>query len=323
MKTGYRALVAGFVFWAGMVSAVLAGPDEDLIDAIYAGDRAGVERLLAVGISPDPVRNEHGVSPLEAACGAASDHLALAGDEGRASDIRAIIGHLLAAGADPESRAFRNTGSYTGGESPLAAGKFAPDCIAPLLAAGADPNGRMTTDMWGEGKGLTVLEAGLQSGFFGPDQVFGLSLLLDAGADPHSISHEGLSLKSVLVNRFEEMLPYMVVAGGALRAAEVEYFKYSIYAYRVLHKAGAEDLLADTRILNLAAMLLESIEAAPMSLSEQLAETQQVLNVLWADRLEQSDHLDPGLLGINVDLAAELPLREVLSAFVAGGHAGL
>lgn len=323
MKTGYRALVAGFVFWSGLVSTAMAGPDEDLIDAIYEADRAAVERLLAAGVSPDPVRNEHGVSPLEAACGAASDHLAFGGESGRAADIRAIIGHLLAAGADPESRAFRNTGSYTGGESPLSAGKFAPDCIEPLLAAGADPNGRMTTDMWGEGKGLTVLEAGLQSGLFVPEQVFGLSLLLDAGADPHSVSHEGLSLKSVLVNRFEEMLPYMVIAGGATKAAEVEYLKYSIHAYRVLHTAGTEDLLADAQILNLASKLLDSIEAAPMSLSEKLAETQQVLDVLWADRLGQSDPLDPALLGINVDLTAELPLREVLSAFVAGGHAGL
>ena len=299
----------------------LAQSGAELVEAIERDDVAAVQSLLATGADADPISPETGQSPLEHSCGRINGLVNLAyGVEGDAllealSNQRAIIGLLLEAGADPDADAQRANFSYSGGQTPLIAGGFAPDCVEPLLDAGADPNARLATDIWGEGNGLTVLHAGISSGFYTSAGVVGLAAVLNAGGDVTALRHDGATLKAALAEMFEQMLPPSATMGGATRASEVEHLKFTIHAYRLLHGAGARDALADVRMFDLANRLYSSIEAAPLSLSEASEEASRQLAAVSAGRLtdrgELSDANGPDQFEMD-----NLPLREVLRSFL-------
>ncbi|MGE4217878.1 MAG: hypothetical protein AB7G39_00415 [Alphaproteobacteria bacterium] len=305
---------------------MLTGPSgaaegDALIAAIEQADPAAVERLLSSGATPDPLRTGIGQSPLEFACTRISDLGYPPDAETPAAKaaipaLRRILAQLLAAGADPNADAFRRGASTTGGQTPLHAGNLALDCLEPLLAAGADPNARMASDLWGAGKGLTVLEAALSGPIPGRDRISGLALLIEAGADPHRNRHDGLSLKAGLAETLSTMLPEQVKAGRPVRAAEVEQLKYMFQAYRALDRAGVAGPDADARMRQMAAALASSLDAAPKRMSDLLSESGQVAGAGLAERIGRSGHLDAKLFQGDRVLSEELPIREVLRRFL-------
>lgn len=103
-----------------------------LMEAIRATDRPAIARLLAE--QPDLVNHRiDGVDALHAACALVTDNAAIpATDRGPAS--HAIVDDLLAAGADPTSRA-------PNGFSPLHTAGFCGnvELIEQLVTGGADP----------------------------------------------------------------------------------------------------------------------------------------------------------------------------------------
>lgn len=304
---------------------VQAQDDGALFLAIDSDDVAAVERLLANGVDPDPAAPESGQSPLEHSCGRifglASLAYGLEGDALREAlgNQRAIIGLLLEAGADPDANVQRDTLSYSGGQTPMMAGGFAPDCVEPLLRAGANPNAQLASDLWGDGNGLSVLHAGVGSGFHHGGGVMGLALVLNAGADAMAVRHDGLTLKAALAETFESMMPYAVTSGGAIKAGEVEYLKFNIHAYRVLHGAGVRDALADVQMHEIANRLYNAIEAAPMTLGEVSAEASNQLASVMAERVADGDAFDAGQRELVEDAISIMPLREVLRTFLENG----
>ena len=213
------------------VAAVSAAPPEaPLIEAVKAGDRTAVERILDGGGDPD-VRLPDGTAALHWAAyrddletadlllraGAAVDAanrygvtpLALAGERG----FGAIVERLLQSGADPNT-------SRRGGETVLMSASRAGDMrsVAALIAAGADVNAAeetrgQTALMWAAGEGHAEV----------------IRALLAAGADLHARSRGPAAAEAAAgsgtytrrVARMDEFTPFLF-AVRAGRAAAVE-----------------------------------------------------------------------------------------------------
>eukprot|EP00962_Isochrysis_galbana_P057892 scaffold30469_cov67-Isochrysis_galbana.AAC.1 len=98
---------------------------EELVEAVRAGERERVERLLRSGADADSA-DAAGTPALHAAC---------------ATNRRALIGVLLEAGADVQRRSgdgWRETPLHAA----LGSGAVGADGVAMLLAHGADPTAR-------------------------------------------------------------------------------------------------------------------------------------------------------------------------------------
>ena len=145
--------VAAAALHLALATSAAAAPDAPLIDAVRAGDAAGVGRLLDGGADVNAA----------SADGTTALHWAVHRDDAR------IAGLLLAAGAGVAA-----TNRYGVQPLMLAASNGSAMLVSRLLAAGADPRAEMPG-------GETVLMTAARAGPAGA-----VRLLLEHGADPHA-----------------------------------------------------------------------------------------------------------------------------------------
>ena len=153
MRNCTAVAVAAVALHLALATSAAAAPDAPLIDAVRAGDAAGVGRLLDGGADVNAA----------SADGTTALHWAVHRDDAR------IAGLLLAAGAGVAV-----TNRYGVQPLMLAASNGSAMLVSRLLAAGADPRAEMPG-------GETVLMTAARAGPAGA-----VRLLLEHGADPHA-----------------------------------------------------------------------------------------------------------------------------------------
>ncbi len=151
MKNCTAIAVAAVALHLGLATSAAAAPDAPLIDAVRAGDAAGVGRLLDGGADANAA----------SADGTTALHWAVHRDDARIADL------LLAAGAHVAA-----TNRYGMQPLMLAASNGSATLVSRLLAAGADSRAAMPG-------GETVLMTAARAG---PADT--VRLLLEHGADP-------------------------------------------------------------------------------------------------------------------------------------------
>jgi ankyrin repeat protein len=243
-------VAAGFSF----VSVQVSG-QASLLDAVKAGDRPGVRRLIAQGAdvnaaAPDGTtalhwavdRDDEELAAVLAAAGARAKSVNRYGvtplHVAAANGNAALIGRLLTAGADVAA-------VQPGGETPLmnAARNGSAEAIRTLVLAGADVNARerqkeQTALMWAaaDGNALAIralVEAGADlrarsTGQFSAllfavrgGHVGAAAALLDAGADVNDAMPDGMSaLVLAIYNAHFELASFLLGRGADPNAAK-------------------------------------------------------------------------------------------------------